>query len=99
MLDDRGADAGGSGGLQEAVAALAGAAVLVHPRAEEDEVAAALADQVWIVDKGRVAVSGTVADLTVDASLEDVFEILTESIVNNRWFPHEGKLCIPQDAT
>ncbi|GAA3626999.1 ABC transporter ATP-binding protein [Microlunatus ginsengisoli] len=36
--------------------------------------AAALADEVVIVDRGRVAVSGTVADLTADGtSLEDVF--------------------------
>ena len=36
--------------------------------------AAALADQVFIVDRGRVAVSGTVGELTADGgSLEDVF--------------------------
>ncbi len=36
--------------------------------------AAALADEIVIVDRGRVAVSGTVADLTADGtSLEDVF--------------------------
>lgn len=32
-----------------------------------------LADHVWIVDQGKVAVHGTVADLTAEASLEDVF--------------------------
>ena len=37
------------------------------------EEAAHLADRVWIMDAGRVTVSGTVAELTADASLEDVF--------------------------
>ena len=35
--------------------------------------AARLAEQVWIMDGGRVTVSGTVPELTADASLEDVF--------------------------
>ena len=35
--------------------------------------AARLADRVWIMDAGRVTVSGTVAELTADSSLEDVF--------------------------
>jgi len=35
--------------------------------------AEALADYVYIVDRGRVTAEGTVADLTVDASLEDAF--------------------------
>ncbi len=35
--------------------------------------AAHLADRVWIMDTGRVTVSGTVAELTTHASLEDVF--------------------------
>lgn len=35
--------------------------------------AAELADLVYIVDRGRVQVSGTVADLTTDGSLEDAF--------------------------
>lgn len=35
--------------------------------------AARLADRVWIMDAGRVTVSGTVAELTAEASLEDVF--------------------------
>ena len=35
--------------------------------------AAALADHVWIMDAGRIAVDGTVAELTAEASLEDVF--------------------------
>ncbi len=35
--------------------------------------AARLADRVWIMDAGRVTVSGTVAQLTAQASLEDVF--------------------------
>ncbi len=35
--------------------------------------AARLAEQVWIMDGGRVTVSGTVPELTAEASLEDVF--------------------------
>jgi ABC-2 type transport system ATP-binding protein len=35
--------------------------------------AARLADRVWIMDAGRVTISGTVAELTCEASLEDVF--------------------------
>ena len=38
------------------------------------EEAAALADQVFILDRGHVAVAGTVAELTSNGqSLEDVF--------------------------
>ena len=38
------------------------------------EEAAALSDRIHIIDRGRVAVSGTVAELTADGrSLEDVF--------------------------
>ena len=49
----------------------AGVAVLLttHDMAE----AAELADRVHIIDRGRVQVSGTVADLTVDGTLEDAF--------------------------
>jgi ABC-2 type transport system ATP-binding protein len=50
----------------------AGVTVLLTTHAMDE--AAALADQVVIVDRGRVAVSGTVAGLTAGgASLEDVF--------------------------
>ncbi len=35
--------------------------------------AAALADHVHIIDRGRITLSGTVADLTANATLEDVF--------------------------
>lgn len=35
--------------------------------------AARLADDVWIVDQGHVAIHGTVGELTAEASLEDVF--------------------------
>ena len=49
----------------------AGVAVLLTTHAMDE--AAALADHVWILDRGRITVSGTVADLTTDASLEDVF--------------------------
>lgn len=48
-----------------------GVAVLLTTH-DMDE-AARLADRVWIMDAGRVSVSGTVAELTADASLEDVF--------------------------
>nr|WP_152024803.1 ABC transporter ATP-binding protein [Tessaracoccus flavescens] len=49
----------------------AGVAVLLttHDMAE----AAALADRVHIVDRGKVMVSGTAAELTVDGSLEDAY--------------------------
>ena len=50
----------------------AGVTVVLTTHAMDE--AAALADEVIIVDRGRVAVSGTVAALTADgASLEDVF--------------------------
>ncbi len=35
--------------------------------------AARLADHIWIVDQGKVAIDGSVAELTAEASLEDVF--------------------------
>lgn len=49
----------------------AGVAVLLttHDMTEAGE----LADLVHIVDRGRVQISGTVADLTADGSLEDAF--------------------------
>ncbi len=49
----------------------AGVGVLLTTHAMDE--AAALADHVWIMDAGRVAIHGTVADLTAEASLEDVF--------------------------
>lgn len=50
----------------------AGVTVVLTTHAMEE--AAALADQVFILDRGRVAVAGTVADLTRGGqSLEDVF--------------------------
>lgn len=49
----------------------AGAAILLTTH-DMDE-AAALADQVWIMDQGRIAVSGTVPELTATNSLEEVF--------------------------
>lgn len=49
----------------------AGVSVLLTTHSMDE--AAALADQVWIIDAGRVAIGGTVAELTRDASLEDVF--------------------------
>jgi ABC-2 type transport system ATP-binding protein len=50
----------------------AGVAIVLTTHAMEE--AQALADQVFIVDAGRVTVAGTVAELTAgDRSLEDVF--------------------------
>lgn len=50
----------------------AGVSVLLTTHVMEE--AAALADRVFIVDRGRVSVSGTVAELTADGTtLEDVF--------------------------
>ncbi|MDO4784735.1 MAG: ABC transporter ATP-binding protein [Propionibacteriaceae bacterium] len=49
----------------------AGVAVVLTTHAMDE--AAALADLVYIVDAGRVAVEGTVAELTASSSLEDVF--------------------------
>jgi ABC-2 type transport system ATP-binding protein len=49
----------------------AGVAVLLTTHAMDE--AETLADRVWIVDRGRVRISGTVAELTADRPLEDVF--------------------------
>lgn len=49
----------------------AGLAVVLTTHSMDE--AAALADHVYIVDAGRVAVSGTVEELTTEASLEEVF--------------------------
>ena len=49
----------------------AGVAVLLTTHAMDE--AAALADHVWLMDAGRVVVDGTVAELTREASLEQVF--------------------------
>jgi ABC-2 type transport system ATP-binding protein len=50
----------------------AGVSILLTTHAMDE--AAALADQVFIIDRGQVAVSGTVTELTADGtSLEDVF--------------------------
>lgn len=46
-------------------------AVLLTTHAMDE--AAALADHVWLMDAGRVVVDGTVAELTREASLEQVF--------------------------
>ena len=48
-----------------------GVTVLLTTHAMDE--AAALAHHVWIMDAGRVTVSGSVGELTVDGSLEDVF--------------------------
>lgn len=49
----------------------AGVGVLLTTHAMDE--AAELADHVWIMDAGRVAIHGTVADLTLGGSLEDTF--------------------------
>lgn len=55
------------------IAALRDAGVAVVLTTHSMDEAAALADHVYIVDAGRVAISGTVADLTAEQSLEEVF--------------------------
>ena len=57
----------------EMIGELRSSGVTVLLTTHDMDEAARLADQVWIIDAGRVAVSGTVAELTVEASLEDVF--------------------------
>jgi len=58
----------------------AGLSVVLSTHAMDE--AAALADHVFIVDRGRVAVSGTIAGLTHDGqSLEDVFLAHTSAAV------------------
>lgn len=49
----------------------AGLAVVLTTHAMDE--AAALADRVWIIDRGVVKVHGTVPELTAEASLEEVF--------------------------
>lgn len=49
----------------------AGVAVLLTTHAMDE--AAELADHVWLMDAGRIVLDGTVAELTAEASLEDVF--------------------------
>lgn len=58
----------------------AGVAVVLSTHAMEE--AAHLADRIFIMDRGRVAITGTVPDLTRDGqSLEDVFLSHTTSVV------------------
>lgn len=49
----------------------AGVAVLLTTHAMDE--AESLADRVWIIDRGKVRISGTVAELTAQQSLEEVF--------------------------
>ena len=49
----------------------AGVGVLLTTHAMDE--AAQLADHVWIMDAGRIAIGGTVPELTATESLEDVF--------------------------
>lgn len=49
----------------------AGVGVLLTTHAMDE--AEALADHIWLMDAGRIVLDGSVADLTRDASLEDVF--------------------------
>jgi len=57
----------------EVISGLRGRGVSVLLTTHDMDEAARLADRVWIMDAGRVTVSGTVAELTAEASLEDVF--------------------------
>lgn len=56
-----------------------GVAVLLTTHAMDE--AERLADHVWMVDQGRVVVSGTVSELTREAPLEDVFLLNTTARV------------------
>jgi len=56
----------------------AGVSVLLTTHLMDE--AAELADRIWIIDNGRIALSGTVEELTADgASLEDVFLANTDA--------------------
>jgi ABC-2 type transport system ATP-binding protein len=58
----------------------AGVTVVLTTHAMDE--AAALADQVWMIDRGRVAASGTVAELTADGeTLESVFLARTHGVL------------------
>ncbi|XAN09457.1 ABC transporter ATP-binding protein [Ammonicoccus fulvus] len=57
-----------------------GVAVLLTTHAMDE--AESLADRVWIIDCGRVTVSGTVPELTATQSLEDVFLEVTSGDVS-----------------
>lgn len=57
----------------QVISGLRGRGVSVLLTTHDMDEAARLADRVWIMDAGRVTVSGTVAELTAEASLEDVF--------------------------
>ena len=52
-----------------------GVAVILTTHAMDE--AECLADHVWMVDQGRVVISGSVAELTAEAPLEDVFLLNT----------------------
>ncbi len=58
----------------------AGVAIVLTTHAMDE--AAALADQVWMIDRGRVAASGTVDELTAGGeTLENVFLARTHGVV------------------
>ena len=57
----------------DVIAGLRGRGVSVLLTTHDMDEAARLADRVWIMDAGRVTVAGTVAELTAETSLEDVF--------------------------
>lgn len=62
------------------IADLRGAGVSVLLTTHLMDEAAELADRLWIIDHGRIALSGTVAELTTDGrSLEDVFLAHTDN--------------------
>lgn len=60
----------------------AGVAVLLTTHGMDE--AERLADYVWMVDQGHVVVSGTVAELTTEQGLEDVFLANTTPRVGSR---------------
>ncbi|MDN6591693.1 ABC transporter ATP-binding protein, partial [Acidipropionibacterium jensenii] len=63
--------------------------------------AARLADHVWIVDRGKVAIHGSVSELTAEQSLEDVFLAHTSDRAEGaQWsFPHPSDPSEPDAPT
>jgi ABC-2 type transport system ATP-binding protein len=57
----------------DVIAALRADGISVLLTTHDMDEAARLADRVWIMDAGRVTVCGTVAELTAESTLEDVF--------------------------
>ncbi|MCI1748950.1 MAG: ABC transporter ATP-binding protein [Acidipropionibacterium sp.] len=61
--------------------------------------AARLADHIWIVDQGRVAIHGGVAELTAEASLEDVFLAHTSDRADASFQPSSDQTPSRQTST